>query len=72
MYINYCTKDSAFAFDNIASGEVFLFNDIAYMKATLDMADDTAGYAVNLETGESQHFGRFVPVTKVTAELIVK
>ena len=50
---------------DIAVGDVFMFDDNAYIK--INKFDFE--YAVNLETGELQRFGEFSRVTAVEAEL---
>ena len=63
MCIYYNREDKAIMFESVPDGEVFMFNDSAYIKVR------DSEQAVNLETGQLQHFGKFVPVTKVEAEL---
>ena len=60
----YChQEDEAITFESVPDGEVFMFNDSAYIKVR------DSEQAVNLETGQLQHFGKFVSVTRVEAEL---
>lgn len=63
MNINYNREDNAMAFEDVPAGDVFMFGDDAYIKVY------DSEYAIDLATGESQHFGKMVPVTVVEAEL---
>ncbi len=73
MKITKKHNDGTTAFYNLDAGDVFLFNNCAYLKINqIDSIDEDNINAVRLDTGEIYDFNSDERVKLVNAELIME